>query len=233
MTTISLAGCLLNVATANHSKETTDGRIQKTSLRCAFRIDSLYHSGENGGDLRDRGNIDGRMRCRRSDRPGCDLNDVVAHSIEHEFADGMQAEFAHDVAAMRLCRLYAEVQVNCNFFCRFAFSQQLYDLALYRRQVGQDVFLLRSVGTAIAGKHHFGNARGEEGLVKLESLDGGEQISSSVRLQQKTTGACIENRAHCFIRVSDRQDQDSGLRILTQNLACRLQSVERGHANIQ
>jgi len=108
-------------------RQENEGRIQTTNLVCGFRIDGPYHSGESDGDLRDRGNIYGRMRRRRSDSSGCDLNNVVAHSIEHEFADGVQPEFAHDVAAMRLRRLYTEVEVNRDFLCRFAFGEQLDD----------------------------------------------------------------------------------------------------------
>ena len=44
-----------------------------------------------------------------------DLNDVVLDGVNHQIADGMQAKFPHDVAAMSFYGLGAQIQKRRNF----------------------------------------------------------------------------------------------------------------------
>src|SRR5208282_5537487 len=58
------------------------------------------------------------------------LNDVVLGGIDHQIANGMQAELAHDVAAMSFHGLGAQVQQRGHFLGTLALCEKLSDLPL-------------------------------------------------------------------------------------------------------
>lgn len=71
--------------------------------------------------------------CRSQMRPlqgSKDLDNSIAHRISGQVGDGMQAEFAHQVGAMRFSCFDAEIESNCDFLAGLTFGQQLNDFAL-------------------------------------------------------------------------------------------------------
>jgi hypothetical protein len=58
------------------------------------------------------------------------LNDVIAHSVQDQFADGMQVELAHGIAAMCLRSFYAEAESDGHLLGTLAFRQKLDDSLL-------------------------------------------------------------------------------------------------------
>src|SRR6266700_1901022 len=84
---------------------------------------------------------DKRLRCGRyirnvlglepwRDRSGCNLDDAVAHGIEDKLTNRMEPELPHDIAAVSLSRLHAQVKMARHFLGRLPLSQKLHHLAL-------------------------------------------------------------------------------------------------------
>src|ERR1700683_2476096 len=63
-------------------------------------------------------------------RPHLNLDNVVLDGVNHQITDGVQAELPHDVAAMSLDCLRAQVQERSNFLGTLSLSQKLSDFAL-------------------------------------------------------------------------------------------------------
>ena len=61
------------------------------------------------------------------------LDHLVADCVAHELADRVQVELAHQVGAMRLGGLDADVQRHRHFLVALALGEQLHDLALAGR----------------------------------------------------------------------------------------------------
>src|ERR1700747_1033883 len=55
------------------------------------------------------------------------LDNVVANRVQHQLAQTVEIEFAHDVAAVCLRRLHAEVQYYGDFLCTLSLSEKLQD----------------------------------------------------------------------------------------------------------
>src|SRR5260370_35086643 len=64
------------------------------------------------------------------------LNDIVLDGVDDQIADGVQAEFSHDVAAVRFHRLRAQVQQRSDFLGTLSLRQKLSDLTLPSGQAG-------------------------------------------------------------------------------------------------
>jgi hypothetical protein len=52
----------------------------------------------------------------RREQNSKDVYDTVPHRVAGQICNGVQAEFAHQVGAMRLCCFDAEIQRDRNFF---------------------------------------------------------------------------------------------------------------------
>jgi len=102
-----------------------------------------------------------------------------------------------------------------HFLSGLALSQELHNCAPWASGWAARSFWLFH-GCHDSRTEPFPHASSEEGLVVLQSFNGRDEIASGVGLQQKTASACIQNRAHRFIRVSNGQDEHASLRILAQ-----------------
>ena len=58
------------------------------------------------------------------------LDNAVANCVQHQLAQTMETEFAHDVAAVSFRRLHAEIEHHRDFFGALSFRQELYDFPL-------------------------------------------------------------------------------------------------------
>src|SRR5690348_4306082 len=93
--------------------------------------------------------------------------------------------------------LDAQIQRDGNLLAGPAFGKQLNHFALPRSQkvAGRvDVILtLFTVAIKKAVQHHLADARGKESTLKLDSLNGGNKIATSIGLQQETASTGSEH----------------------------------------
>lgn len=147
----------------------------------------------------------------------------------------MEAQFPHDIAAMRFDRLGAEIEQRRDFLGTVPFRQQLSNLALAGSQCGQLGSFIACHRLALlqkARKDKIIDARGEEHALVLQSLNGGDEVARCIRLQDEAAGACVQCFPDHLIRVGDRQDDDLEVRIMLKQLASRVQAVQVGHPDV-
>src|SRR5208282_3630862 len=107
----------------------------------------------------------------RSGRGHLHLDNIVLDSIHNQIANRLDVEFAHDVAAMCLRSLGAQVQKTSYFLRAFSLRQELNHFALARGQCRQPRRL--SIGRFVAlvkkaRQHHIVHAGGKEHAVALQ-----------------------------------------------------------------
>src|ERR1700692_81718 len=105
-----------------------------------------------------------------------DLDDPVPHGVAGEVGNGMEAEFTHEIGAMGLRGLDAEMQRHSYFFAGLSFRQQLNHLALSAGKNGGSLILLflgasrLTVGNLTIKKpiqYHLTDSGGAEGSGQL------------------------------------------------------------------
>ena len=126
------------------------------------------------------------------------LNDIVANGVADQFADGMAIETAHDVGAMGLSGLDAEVEGDGDFLAALAFGEELNDLALAgsetltrRLRVDLGGFLIE-----IAVQNHLGDAGSKKGLVATDGVDRADQVAAGIALEEVSAGTGAEDFAN-------------------------------------
>ena len=91
--------------------------------------------------------------------------------------------------------LHTQSKGHRDFFCAFAFGQQLYDFALARGQAvaaNSD----RSGGRTalqVALKHHGGYLGSEVGLITPQSLDGCDKVAGGIGFEQEAAGPGVQD----------------------------------------
>ena len=158
------------------------------------------------------------------------MDDFVANGIHDEVGKGAEVEFDHDVGAVNLGGVDADVEEGGDFLIGFAFGKELQDFALAGREAGAGSFgSVRRIG-AIGG---FGDARGEVGFVTAESFDGGEEDAVGFIFQNVTVGAGLDDLVNEFVGLMHGEDQDFGVRKGFVNAASDIYAIEQGHADIE
>jgi len=94
-------------------------------LRCFEKLKRLIRSNEH---LASKARLDSRRRLL--DRGLNYVNDIVPDRVEHQIADRVQLELAHDIRAMSFGGFHAQSQRNRDLFRALTLSQQLYHFAL-------------------------------------------------------------------------------------------------------
>src|ERR1700722_2901137 len=149
------------------------------------------------------------------------LHDSVSHRVAGEVGNRMEAEFAHEIGAMRFRGLDAEMQRHSDFLAGLSFRKQLNHLALSAGQNrGSLILSFLGSGSSTVGnlpikkpiQYHLADPGGEEGSVQLQSLDGCDQVATRVRLEKKTARSGAKNFANHLIGVVHGQNQDRNLR---------------------
>ena len=106
-----------------------------------------------------------------------DLDDPVPHGVAGEVGNGMEAEFTHEIGAMGLRGLDAEMQRHSYFFAGLSFRQQLNNLALSAGKNRGSLILSSFLGSGSSTvgnlpiqkpiQYHLADPGGEEGSVQL------------------------------------------------------------------
>src|SRR5579862_9226902 len=124
------------------------------------------------------------------------LSQLFADSVPHQLTHRMETERAHDIVAVRLGGLDADAKVAGDFLVALALCQQLYDLALARRQA--PAYRARSVSgdrIALAVPLHdeIGHSGRKKWLVPRHGVDRANQITPGVGLEHVATGARVQH----------------------------------------
>src|SRR5439155_15698968 len=136
---------------------------------------------------------------------------------------------------MRFCGFHAQSQSDRDFFCTFAFCQQLHNLTFARSQTVAPGTHHGAWSTAfqISFQDHCCDLGCEVDFIVTQSFDSCDQISRRIGLEQKTTGACIQNFTDHLVRIVQRKNQDTCMRIGLQYLPCGFEAVQRRHSDIE
>jgi hypothetical protein len=109
-----------------------------------------------------------------------DLDDVVLDGVNHQVANGMQTELAHDIAAMSFHGLGAQVQEYGHFLRTFAFGKKLRSFAFARAQRRQIRRLIPAYSMPFleeACQHQVVYPRSEEHSFALQGFDCSHEIA--------------------------------------------------------
>jgi len=69
------------------------------------------------------------------------LDDFVADCVDYQFGDGVEAEFEHDVGAMRFGGVDADAKERGDFLVALALGEELKDFAFARSEAGARGFV--------------------------------------------------------------------------------------------
>src|ERR1039458_8845509 len=176
----------------------------------------------------------GRQKCLRHGSPEVMLgDDALAHGVQDHFRDAAEVEFLHELSAVRLDRVDAQVEQVGDLLAGFALSHQLQDFALAGRKQFVGIFAARALQPAHVVLQQYLADRGtEERLPGSGGADGARQVGFGRVLKQVGLGSRFQCPEHVpFVGVHTEHDH---LRIRQRraNLVGRLDAIQARHADI-
>jgi hypothetical protein len=148
----------------------------------------------------------------------------------------MGAQLSHDVAAMALDGLDADVEHRGDDLVAAGLGQQLNDQQLARGQgLGplDDFAQPMSARRQVAAQHGVGDPRAEVGLVVQQRGDGGDDVVGRGRLQHEAARAGAEHLAHQLLAVVHGEDQQLGMGLQLADVAGDDHAAQIGHADVE
>jgi hypothetical protein len=177
-----------------------------------------------------RGQLSATRKGRRLKRKLQCADDVVADGVVDQFRKGVQVELEHDVGAMSFGGVDADAKNGGDFLVGLAFGEELQDFPLARSDAG--------AGGArgfegLAGIERGSETGGEIGAVMADGIDGGEEDTIGVVLENVAASAGSDDLLNEVVGFVHGKDENLGIARSRTDAGGGVHAIEKRHADIE